>query len=75
MHVGAKREIFNGDFENFKPYSVWKLSRRNTGELTQVEYLVVAGDQDQEYRNNLHFHEFLLSGIKHQFVVLPGLGH
>jgi endo-1,4-beta-xylanase len=76
MHAGAKHEMFNDDVENFKPFSVWELSKANIGKLVQVEYLIVVGDQDQEYRNNVRFHEFLSSiGIKHQFVVLPGFGH
>jgi len=76
MHAGAKHEMFNDDIENFKPFSVWELSKANAGKLAQVEYLIVVGDQDQEYKNNVRFHEFLSSiGIKHQFVVLPGFGH
>src|SRR5215472_2147740 len=76
FHRAMQHEMFNDDIENFKPFSVWELSKANAGKLAQVEYLIVVGDQDQEYKNNVRFHEFLSSiGIKHQFVVLPGFGH
>jgi endo-1,4-beta-xylanase len=72
MLAAPKREMFNDEFANFKPFSAWELSKQNSGKLAQVEYLIVVGDQDQEYRNNVRFHEFLTSiGVKHQFVVLP----
>ncbi len=76
LHAGAKHEMINDDFESFRPFSVRELSKGNAGKLSQVEYLIVVGDQDQEYRSNVRFHEFLSSiGIKHQFVMLPGFGH
>jgi endo-1,4-beta-xylanase len=72
----TKHEMFNDDLENFKPFSVWELSKKNADDLAQLEYLIVVGDQDQEFQDNVRFHQFLSSlGIKHQFVVLPGFGH
>jgi S-formylglutathione hydrolase FrmB len=47
--LGAtKRQMFNDDFEDFKPFSVWELSKRNAVKLKEVEYLIVVGDQDQD---------------------------
>src|SRR5205823_7098627 len=73
----SKVEMYDSNLEHFLPYSVWDLSRRHAKELReQVAYLMVVGDQDQEFEHNLEFRDFLKTlDVRPDFVVLPGFGH
>jgi enterochelin esterase-like enzyme len=80
--LGAKHpELFSAIVEYSGAFaewgSAWEMSRQHAKELNDtVAYLMVVGDDDQEFQSNVRFHEFLTTvGIRHEFIVLRGFGH
>jgi enterochelin esterase-like enzyme len=73
----SRREMYNDQESNFLPYSAWEMSRRNARELRErTDYLMVVGDEDQEFQNNIRFRDYLKTlDVTPEFVVLHGFGH
>jgi enterochelin esterase-like enzyme len=71
------QEVFGGKQENFRAVSPRRHAADNAAVITRHTLVrVVIGSRDNTFDNNLDFHKYLVGlGIKHDWVVVEGVGH
>ncbi len=71
------RDVYGGDPAHFLAVSPRRHAADNAARIARDSLVrMVIGAQDETFRNNLAFHEYLKGlGIPHEWIVLEGIGH
>ncbi|MFN7569988.1 MAG: alpha/beta hydrolase [Betaproteobacteria bacterium] len=69
--------VYGDDLDYYRQSSPMRIAESNGSSVSgRVELMQLVGDRDVTYSNNVEFHLLLdRLGVRHQFIVFPGIDH